>query len=275
MKKLLLRIISILIYGTLSAQNNEVLTNETVTTLLSKGLSPSIIISKIKTSKTNFDVSIDALIKLKDQQVPDDVVNAMVEASGNKDNVQGNINDPDAVHESGIYYLIKQQDKTQMTFVEPTVCSQTKYGSGMLTSMTYGIAKTKTRAVIDGGMARLQLDDKKPVFYFYFDAKTNSLNSSSSWFTGSSSPNEFVLVKMDVKEKNRNFVIGSGNAYSGTTFGVDEDYKVAFDIEKVKPGVYKVTPKTEQLSGEYCFLFAGSTSAMGGGGQKVFDFGIK
>lgn len=260
---------SVTVYG---QSNDEVLTNASVTNLFTKGLSTTIIVSKIKTSKTNFDVSTDALIKLKEQKIPDEIVNAMVEASGNKDNATGDINDPNSIHESGLYYCKVTDGKTEMTYLEPTVCSQTKMGSGLGTALTYGIAKTKTKAKLDGGMARLQVNETKPIFYFYFD-KGQNLNNSSSWFSASSSPNEFLLVKMDAKQKNREFVTGSYNAYGGMSWGVDEKYKKDFDIEKLKSGVYKVTPKIVLPAGEYCFMYAGNTTFVGTTG-KVFDFGI-
>jgi len=263
---------TIAVYG---QTNDEVLTNASIYTLCQKGLSPSIIISKIKTSKTNFDVSLDALIKLKDDKIPDEVTNAMVEASGIKENVIGDINDPNATHESGLYYLLVTDGKNEMKLVEPTVCSQTKMGSGIMTQLTYGIAKTKFRSTLDGSMARLQIFEAKPVFYFYFE-KGQSLNdATSSWFSSSSSPNEFILVKLDVKKSNRQFVIGSMNAYSGVSMGVDDKLRIRFDVEKLKSGVYKVTPKDSLEVGEYCFMSAGNSTTTAGTGGKVFDFGIK
>jgi hypothetical protein len=55
------------------------------------------------------------------------------------------------------------------------VYSQAKMGSGILTSMTYGIAKTKMKATLSGNKANLQIEKKKPVFYFYFE-KNNTNN---------------------------------------------------------------------------------------------------
>ena len=261
---------SVTVYG---QTNDEVLTNATVITLLQKGLSPSIIISKIKTSKTNFDVSIDTLIKMKDDKIPDEITSAMVDASGNKENATGDINDPNAAHESGVYYLMVNEGKTEMKSIEPTVCSQTKMGSGIMTQMTYGIAKTKMKSTIDAPTARLQIFEPKPVFYFYFE-KGQSLNASTSWFSSSSSPNEFILIKLSSKKKNREFVIGSVNAYSGVSMGVDDKLRIRFDIEKLKSGVYKVTPNVDLEAGEYCFLSAGNSNP-GGSAGKVFDFGVK
>ncbi|ADQ79343.1 hypothetical protein Palpr_1196 [Paludibacter propionicigenes WB4] len=263
---------TVTVYG---QTNDEVLTNASIYSLCQKGLSPSIIISKIKTSKTNFDVSIATLIKMKDDKIPDEIASAMVDASGNKENVTGDINDPNATHESGLYYLMVNDGKTEMKPVEPTVCSQTKMGSGIMTQLTYGIAKTKFKSTLDGSMARLQIFEAKPVFYFYFE-KGQSLNdATSSWFSSSSSPNEFILVKLDVKKKNREFVIGSVNAYSGVSMGVDDKLRIRFDVEKLKSGVYKVTPKDSLEPGEYCFMSAGNSTTSTGTGGKVFDFGIK
>ncbi len=252
--------------------NDEVLNNASVINLYSKGLSSTIIVSKIKTSKTNFDISTDALINLKKQKIPDEIVNAMVEASGNKDNATGDINDPNAVHESGLYYYKIENEKPIMTSLEPTVCSQSKTGNGIGTALTYGIAKTKTKAKLDGNMARLQLSESNPVFYFYFD-KGQNLNNSSAWFSSSSSPNEFLLVKLDSKQKNREVVIGSMGTYSGMSWGVDDKYKVDFTLEKLKSGVYKVSPKIALVPGEYCFMYAGNTTMLGTVG-KVYDFGV-
>jgi hypothetical protein len=64
------------------ASSEEVLTNEKVITMAKAGLGTSLIISKIRSSKTNFNVSTDELIRLKQARVPDDIISVMVEASG-------------------------------------------------------------------------------------------------------------------------------------------------------------------------------------------------
>src|SRR5881392_360271 len=56
----------------------EILTNERVITMVQAGLQPTIIINKIRASKTNFNISTDELIRLKQARVPDDVVNVMI-----------------------------------------------------------------------------------------------------------------------------------------------------------------------------------------------------
>ena len=53
---------------------------------------------------------------------------------------------------------------------------------------------------------------------------------------------------------------------------------MAFDYEKVAPGIYKVIPRENLQPGEYCFLYTGQatpTGPMGGGGVgMLFDFDI-
>jgi hypothetical protein len=56
------------------------LTNQDVSEMLKGGLSPDVIIAKIKTGSCNFDTSPEALRSLKDSGAPDNLIVAMVEA---------------------------------------------------------------------------------------------------------------------------------------------------------------------------------------------------
>lgn len=71
------------LYANVHAQD-ETMTNEEVITLTKAGLSPSIIIGKIRSGRSNFDLSTDSLIKLKQAGVSDDIVGAMLEAKSGK-----------------------------------------------------------------------------------------------------------------------------------------------------------------------------------------------
>ncbi len=67
------------------ARGQEVLTNAEVIALTKAGIEKSIIISKIRSSTTKFDVSTDALIQLKQAGVADDVVAAMINPKAEQD----------------------------------------------------------------------------------------------------------------------------------------------------------------------------------------------
>jgi hypothetical protein len=183
--------------------------------------------------------------------------------------------------ESGIYYC--KGEPCKLMELEPSVYSQAKMGSGILTGITYGIAKTKMKATLSGSNANMQIEENNPVFYFYFDKNTtNNLGSSSAqniWFSSATSPNEFMLIKFteSKNKKSREVVTGSFNSYAGLSSGIDDKYKVPFKYEKVSPGVYKVYTEKPLEAGEYCFMYAGGTT-LGYGStvlQKVYDFGVK
>ena len=59
----------------------EVLTNDTVVAMVQARLGTAIVVAKIKTSTTTFDLSTASLIALKSKGIPDEVIQAMLEAS--------------------------------------------------------------------------------------------------------------------------------------------------------------------------------------------------
>lgn len=272
-------------------ESAEVLTNEKVVTMVKAGLPTTIIVNKIRASKTNFNTSTDELIRLQQARLPAEIINAMVEA-GNKeasissrtgagDTTKTDPHDPASAHEAGIYLFEEKDGKRQMTQLEPSISTQAKAGGFFKSAMTYGIAKIKSKAVLANNSARLQLNTARPVFYFYFEVKNSGLSNSGNVYSGSStSPNEFVLVKMDQKKKSRELVVGQANLF-GAESGTLDKYSRAFDYEKLAPGVYKVVPRVDLDDGEYGFFYGGATPIAGYGyfgagiSPKIFDFGIR
>ena len=268
---------------TVAAQNgsssDEVLTNDKVITMIKAGLPPSIIVNKIRTSKTNFNTSTEELIRLQNARVPTEIMNAMVDASlaasssnsrtGAGDVSKADPNDPASAHDAGIYLLLERDGQRKMIQLEPTVSKQNKTGGVFKSMMTYGIAKMKFKAALSGEKASLQIDQARPVFYFYFEVKGSGLSTSSSYAT---SPNEFALVQLDQKSNTREVIVMQANAF-GAESGTMDKASRAFHYEKVAPGVYKVTPQTDLTDGEYGFYNAAGIGPSGG--AKIFDFSIR
>lgn len=183
-------------------QKADIVTNQTIIQLFKAGLGKDVLNSKIQSSDCNFDVTTDGLISLKKAGIPDDVISTMVSKNSNgntSSNIQNNNSNTSQTSNnisSGIYYC--KGTPCELMEVEASVHSQSKMGSGLMTSLTYGIAKTKMKATLGSENANLQIEDKKSVFYFYFD-KSNSSNFGSNgqqniWFSNATSPNEFLLV---------------------------------------------------------------------------------
>ena len=263
---------------------DETLTNASIIDLQKLGLGDAVIIQKIKASHCNFDTSTDGLKQLKGAGVSDAVIGAMIEAGAPAPATAGvpapppppgDPNDPLSAHESGIWLFDQEDGKPVMTKIETSVFSDTKAGIAFFAA--YG-QESKTRAVIDGAHAHVQVHTGAPTFYFYFDKTTQSLSEGSSEAV---SPEEFTLSAMTVREKKdeRSIVIGKAGVYGGVRSGYDKKAIRPTTYDRISPGVYKVTPASPLSDGEYCFVYSGERALVGfgvtgGGPGKAFCFGI-
>lgn len=279
--------------GARAQQQDETMTNEEVITLAKAGLNQSIIINKIKTSKSNFDLSTDGLIKLKQAGVSDEIVTAMLQAksgkqtsggnntgggnssanSGGGDRGTGDPNDPMALQNYGIYMFEERDGNRKMTQLAPNVSSQNRTGGGFTAAVTpFGLGKVKTKANLPGTSANLQIKDSRPTFYFYLDSSSGGLNTASGV---PSVPTEFVLIRFNVRSDNREVTISKQNAYGGKG-GLSDEYVVPFNAENMGNGIYKITTNGDLKKGEYAFYLvnSGNSNASAAVGAKFFDFGV-
>ena len=79
MTKLILLLLLLASATTFSQTKIDTLKNETIIKLTKSKLPESVITQKINTSFCSFDVSVDGLIKLKENQVSDSVINLMIQ----------------------------------------------------------------------------------------------------------------------------------------------------------------------------------------------------
>ena len=279
-------LLAVMLLGGYTVRAQETITNEEVISLTKAGLASSIIVGKIHSSKTNFDTSADALIKLKQNGVGDEVIAAMFDAknpsnaAGGPSNSTGaaavapagDPNDPMSKHNYGIYLFEEKDGTRKMVQVKPTVSAQNRTGGLWTNSLTYGISKVKTKANLPGRTAALQLTTTKPVFYFYLDASSGGLNTASGV---PSDPNEFTLVRFNQRDDNREVTIAKQNVFSGKG-GLSDEYVVGFKTEDLGNGVYRITPAIDLKKGEYGFYLVNSGNSNTGAavGSKFFDFGV-
>lgn len=265
--KLFLILLLALGAGSIMGQSKkDVLTNQKIIQLSDMGLSSSSIVTKIKNSQTNFDVSTAALIELKGEGVNGDVINEMINAESKQNSQsssQKDMSDPLVMHRRGIYYYNPSNASKPLRRVDPAVISGGQsggFGQAVASHYTYGLAKSSAKSSLPGPNSRFQIAESNPEFYFYFDANSES------------SPNEYVLVKLVEKKDSREMIVGAANAYGSFT-GIPQKVKVPFDYSEEADNIYKMTFKTPLQKGEYCFLYAGSSPSLGSN-EKVFDFGI-
>jgi hypothetical protein len=264
--------------GPAAVAQDETLTNNEVISLTKAGLSQSLIIGKIRTSKSKFDLTTDGLISLKQAGVSDDILTAMMEAkSGRSTKVPltepaADPNDPMAKHGYGIYLYEEVAGQRKMTQVKPTVSAQNRTGGVFTSGLTYGISKIKTKANLPGRNSALQVRELTPVFYFYLDVSTGGLNTASGI---PSDPKEFTLIRFNQRDDNREVTIGKSNAFGGKG-GLSDEYVVPFTATDLGNGTFEITPTGNLKPGEYAFYLvnSGNSNASAAIGAKFFDFGV-
>lgn len=276
MRKNIFAIALLAICSVVTAQ--QALNNEAIIKLVKAGLSDDLIVSTINAQPGSYDTSTDGLIALKTANISDKVVAAIVAkaaapapaaraASSPASAPTPAADDPDdpaAPHEAGIYiYNDSAPAGSKMTMLDPSIYTQGKTGGMFASAMTYGIAKVKVKAVIRGARSNVRINSEKPVFYFYFEQHSAGLSYGSS-FGGTSTPNEYTLLKFDVKGNTRETVTTSANAF-GASSGTDDKALTGFTFTKLRPGAYKVVLSAPLQSGEYGFVVTAYS--------RVFDFG--
>jgi hypothetical protein len=189
------------------------------------------------------------------------------------------MHDPEAPHDSGIYlHTTNREGQKVMISLERAAYQGGKTGARFLSQATGGLIKEKWKAVIPGERASIRAVEPRPVFYFYFEDKSAALGKSQFGGQAVSNPNQFSLVELEVKKTSRETIIGEQGSL-GASSGTHAKSMRAFKSEKVRPGVYRVTPIDNLESGEYCFFAAGATlyssgNAGAAGAVDIFDFGV-
>ena len=263
--------------GATSGQTVSAMTNADVVKLAGAGVGDALIVQAIGQAKlTGFDVSPDAIVRLKTAGISDAVIAAMLNpkvpltASPAPSAPSAPLPASAAPREPGIY-LDPDGDRSRLLALEPTVFSQAKAGGMFLSGLTYGAYKAKIKAVVRVGKAKVRTSATKPIFYFYFDQK--SAGSFGGWLSGAASPNEFILAQMIQKKDSRELVVGEMGLYTSSTGARSKDI-VPLDVQKLGPGEYRVVPTEDLGAGEFCFFYAAGMNALGGSTVgKLFDFG--
>jgi hypothetical protein len=232
----------------------EVLTNDSVIQMVKAGLPEAVVIGKIKSTATKFDLKTDSLVGLKKAGVSDKVLEAMVAAgSGAAPSTAAATPAPPAPAlaagalktQDVIYQLVAGK------YVELFATS-----ANLETNMAF--FQSKSEVVLEGKKAQYRISEKQPVFL--------------STYSSTDAP--LVRLKPGDEHNDRNLKIGSGAfmPFGGTQkMGVRNEDKIPVTIERDPRGFYKVTPSAALAPGEYGFILA---TGFGAGSGKIYDFGV-
>jgi hypothetical protein len=230
----------------------EVLTNDSVIQMVKAGLPEAVVIAKIKSTATKFDLKTDSLVNLKKAGVSDKVLEAMVGAGSGSPTTSSMPAPPAPAVAAGalkntdvIYQLVAGK------YVEMFATS-----ANLETNMAF--FQSKSEVVLEGRKAQYRTTEKQPVFL--------------STYSSTDAP--LVRLKPGDDHNDRNLKIGSGAfmPFGGTQkMGVRNEDKIPVTIERDPRGFYKVTPSAALPPGEYGFILA---TGFGAGSGKIYDFGV-
>lgn len=261
----------------------ETLTNATVIALVNAGLGAETIAAKVRNATGDYDVSTDKLLELKRLGVADSIIAAMLDSATKSQTqaataFQNESTDPKLPHAAGLYVLADWDSPAKMARLDATTANQSRT-SGMFGAMlTGGIAPLKIKTAIPNPTAKIKVRTARPTFYFYFDQANPAGGVGSLYFSslGASvtSPNEFSIVKFEVKKQLREVTTGKAS-FGGQKFGLVDKDKTSFTASDVSPGVFKVQIDGAMPKGEYGFVYSSGGGIGGGAISRVFDFTIE
>ena len=229
-------------------RNQQKLTNSDVVRMLKAGLPPDIIIQTVSSSEPRFDVSADALIALKNDGVPDGVIQAMVARMAGNNTQQPS---PGGFGEAGTMTrgatLIDGTNRAQMKYSTPDM-----RGGGLLGNPL----STKLKAAFNGKHASLRTTNTSPLFEVSIMADANPSDT-------------IAIVKLDVKSDRREIeTVKAG--ITGVKTGYPKDRAQPISIEEVPSGAsghhkpYRIRLANSLPPGEYAIIVYGA----------YYDFGI-
>src|SRR6266446_4872158 len=230
----------------------EVLTNDSVIQMVKAGLPEAVVIAKIKSTSSKFDLKTDSLVSLKKAGVSDKVLEAMVAAGSGAAPSTAAAAPPAPALAAG---ALKTQDVIYQ-LVAGKYVEMFATSANLETNMAF--FQSKSEVVLEGKKAQYRTTAKQPVFL--------------STYSSTDAP--LVRLKQGDDHNDRNLKIGSGAfmPFGGTQkMGVRNEDKIAVSIERDPRGFYKVTPSAPLAPGEYGFILA---TGFGAGSGKIYDFGV-
>ncbi len=234
-----------------SAQtNSEVLTNQSVISLVKAGLDKSTILATVNNAASKYDVSTTGIINLKKQGVNSEIINAMI-ARSSGGSTGGKV----------------QKSTAQASELSMVNHPYFKGSDGKLQPLEKAVAglKTKRKALGYGGVSLLyEIEGIKAIVRV-------SQNDSVSFLinTAGTALPELVLYKLKVEKDKRTAVGTEYKTFGGMKSGGNV---TTFNTVSVGNGVFKISPSKKLEAGEYFF---GGKPVQSATTIDVFAFGVE
>ncbi|MFM9904877.1 MAG: hypothetical protein ACKVQJ_09945 [Pyrinomonadaceae bacterium] len=202
------------------------MTNADVIKMVKAGLPDSTITAAIQQSPTNFDISTDALIELKNQGVSSAVMGAMLQTKNKKESPT-----PTTPANTDMSILAAMAQRPGVKLIDGTNTIDLKYT--MASSRAGGMIVTKVQSTLKGNHALLRITNTSPVF---------EIAVPSSY-----QPADYItLAKLDAKSDRRELQMGK-STFSG--------FKIEIPIDKLVPITLEESPSQNNSASGYFKIY--------------------
>jgi len=232
------------------------LTNAEVIKLVKGGLSSELIVKTIKSRPNQFDMSTDGMLALKNNGVPDNVIEAMISAPS----AQAGPPDPASSEskDDNSFWLYDGDKKIRLQ--ETKVTAEAKAGIGV----AFGGAAHGYLTLSEAGPASpIRVTNKNPSFGEVVVPENRRVAELV----------QLVRLQIDTGSKHRRVEAAKVAAFRTTQTGIPEAARIPLVFQELGEITYKGTqqrkysfkPEASLASGEYAVVIAG---------RIFFDFGI-
>jgi len=222
------------------------LTNDDVVKMLGAGLTEGTVVQVIQRVPSNFDISPDALIKLKQQGVTAKIIEAMVAArtTPNSSKLTETV-----VTGRGVF----AQNGPEWKRIEEVSSIEVRNVGNISSAVTMGIKEVRIICVFRGEKAELQLENRRPVF------QLAGLGASAR---------DVYIVAMRLNPDRRDLEMGRSGLIKKLSYGFRKRDVRDVHVKRLGDDLLEVTPKQDLEAGEYILVLGGVAAPLSMPGNR-------
>lgn len=211
------------------------LTNDDVTRMFGAGLTETTIVQVIQKGPSNFDISPNALIKLKQQGVTAKIIEAMVATRTTP-------NSPTPTEPGISIKGVFAQNGAEWKRIEEVSSIEVRNVGNISSAVTMGIKEVRVICVFRGEKAELQLDNPRPVF------RIAGIGVSAR---------DVYIVAMRLNPDRRDLEMGRSGLIKKLSYGFRKRDVRDVMAKRLGDDLLEVTPMENLEPGEYIMVLGG------------------
>ena len=211
------------------------LTNDDVTRMFGAGLTETTIVQVIQKGPSNFDISPDALIKLKQQGVTAKILEAMV---ATRTTPNSSTPTETEFNSRGVF----AQNGAEWKRIEEVSSIEVRNVGNISSAVTMGIKEVRVICVFRGEKAEIQFDNPRPVF------RIAGIGASAR---------DVYIVAMRLNPDRRDLEMARSGLIKKLSYGFRKRDVRDVMVKRLGDDLLEVTPKENLEPGEYIMVLGG------------------